>query len=243
MSILYGDLQNTSFPNSLDTFTTYLNITSTDAPIVQQYFAAVQASNFTLAQQLFNTIPNGSQKILTAQKLNQFNDCLVALERFYSDDVQDYIAQKQTEWTDTIEQFSYQGVYDPSTQYYLNNYVTYTQAGVTNLYIATAQPQIGTLPTNPSYWRVLTIRGQTGVSGTGVSFTGTWVNTQAYVANDCVTYSGALWNCVENNTAQVPYQGSNYWQLVYQSGLTVYPVSAAPPPTPEDGTLWFQILS
>lgn len=243
MSITNPDLSLELFPDQQDTFPTFLDITPSDGPIVRSYFNAIQAGNQALATQIFNTIPSASQKILTAQGLNKFSQCLVALERFYGDQIEPYIATKQTEWTDTINQFSWQGVYDPATQYYLNNYVTYTQAGVTNLYIATAQPQIGTLPTNPSYWRVLTIRGQAGVSGTGVSFTGTWVNTQAYVANDCVTYSGALWNCVVNNTAQVPYQGSNYWQLVYQSGLTVYPVSAAPPATPEDGTLWFQILS
>lgn len=241
MSTTYPDLSN-NFPDSLDVFTNFLNITSTDAPIVKQYFEAVQASNFTLAQQLFNQIPNGSQKILTAQKLNLFSDCLASLERFYADDIETYVATKQIEWEGIIEEFSYQGVYDPATQYQLNNYVTYTTAGITNLYIATVQPPIGTAPSNTSYWRVLTIRGIQGQSGDGMSFMGGWSSAQPYTAMDCVTYDSALWGCLIANTNQTPYEGSTYWKLIFNGRVAIYPVSATQPAVQEDGALWFQIV-
>lgn len=242
MSVLYPDLPNTLFPNQKDTFLSYLNISITDGAIVKSYFDAIQAGNETLANQIFATIPQGSQKILTANGLNKFSQCLVALERFYQDNVETYITEKQIEWQQIIEDFSWQRQYDPTTQYYLNNYVTYTTAGLTNLYIATAQPPIGTVPTNTSYWRVLTIRGQKGATGTGLAFTGTWDSAAYYLVNNCVTYGGALWGCLVANTNQAPYQGSTYWQLIYQA-VTIYPVSADQPAVQEDGALWFQIIT
>lgn len=232
----------TNFPNSLDSFIAYLNIQASDGDLVKQYFQAIQAQDQTLANQIFSQIPQASQKILTANDLNKFSQCLTSLERFYADDIETYVAEKQIEWQQTIEEFSWQGQYDPTTQYYLNNYVTYTTAGLTNLYIATAQPPIGTVPTNTSYWRVLTIRGQKGATGTGLAFTGTWDSAAYYLVNNCVTYDGVLWGCLVANTNQAPYQGSTYWQLIYQ-GVTIYPVSADQPAVQEDGALWFQIIT
>lgn len=243
MSVLYPDLPLTNYPNNFDNFISFLNITASDGLLIKQYFQAIQNNDPALANQIFAQIPSGSQKILTANGLNKFSQCLVALERFLSDDIEPYVTEKQIEWQQIIEDFSWQGQYSSTTQYYLNNYVTYTTAGLTNLYIATAQPPIGTVPTNTSYWRVLTIRGQKGATGTGLAFTGTWDSATSYVVNNCVTYNDALWGCLVANTNQVPYEGSTYWQLIYKAGVTIYPVSADQPAQQEDGALWFQILT
>lgn len=241
MSVTYPDLSN-NFPNSKDSFISYLDITATDAPIVKTYFDAMLAGNITLANQIFATIPQGSQKILTANSLNQFSACIESLERFYQDDIEPYVAEKQIEWQQIIEDFSWQGQYSPTTQYYLNNYVTYTSAGLTNLYIAIAKPPIGTVPSNSTYWRVLTIRGQTGASGSGVAFVGNWISSRPYSVMDCATYNDTLWECTIANTNQTPYEGSIYWKLIYKGRVAIYPVTTAQPAVQEDGALWFQII-
>lgn len=42
MSTKYPDLSLTNFPNSLDQFTTFLNIVSSDGPLIGQYQSAMQ---------------------------------------------------------------------------------------------------------------------------------------------------------------------------------------------------------
>ena len=58
------------------------------------------------------------------------------------------------------------GVYNNTIQYQVNNWVTYTVQGVTQLYICIVQPPLGTAPTNTNYWRTFTVQGEQGASGT-----------------------------------------------------------------------------
>ena len=73
----------TSYPSALPQFPTMLAITAVDAPIVKQYQEAVQAGDYTRAQQLLQSISNYSQKIITAELLNQLFDTNVALQTYY----------------------------------------------------------------------------------------------------------------------------------------------------------------
>lgn len=58
------------------------------------------------------------------------------------------------------EGFSFKGAYDGDTTYVLGDVVTYNGSS----YIAT-QPGVGNLPTNPSFWDVLALRGIDGDDG------------------------------------------------------------------------------
>lgn len=243
MSELYKDLPRTSFPNSIDSFLNFLNISASDGPLIKQYFAAVQAGNEVLAQQIFAQIPSGSQKVLSAEGLNKFNDCLTALERFYKSDITPFVEQKQTEWESILANFNYKGYYSNITQYVQNNYVAYVVSGIDNIYIALSDPPIGTPPTNTIYWRVLTVRGPAGPAGTGMSFRGPWNSIDSYTVDDCVEYNGILWGCIQNNVNQTPFEGSEYWRIVASGNTTVYPVSVETPTVQEDGALWFKILT
>ena len=66
MSTLYEDLSLTAFPGDLDSFTTFLNITSSDGPLIYQYQQALQQGNTTQANQILAQIPSASQKIIKA---------------------------------------------------------------------------------------------------------------------------------------------------------------------------------
>ena len=71
MSATYTDLTLTNFPDSLDTFLTYLNIVASDGPLIQQYIDALEAGNQTQANQILAQIPSASQKIIKATDLNK----------------------------------------------------------------------------------------------------------------------------------------------------------------------------
>ena len=243
VSILYPDLSNTTYPNTVDTFTQFLDILASDGDLVKQYQIAMQNGDTATANAVLQQIPAYRQKLLTAQDLNKFIDAITATERFYKTDIIPYANEKQTEWKSIIDQFAYLGAYNAETQYKTNNYVSFIMNGVEQLYIALSDPPIGTIPTNTTYWRILSLRGPKGLSGNGLSFAGDWDSSTTYTVDDCVAYDNGLWHSISINTNQYPYDGSAYWELIYRGVVTIYPVSETAPTTQQDGELWFKILT
>ena len=239
MSTLYQDLPLTNFPGNIDTFTTWLDIVSTDGPLIYQYQQALQAGNSTLANQILAQIPQGAQKIIKAVDLNTLTQAMLAVERFYLTDVEPYIQTQQESWLATIQQFSYQGVWSSGTSYVTNNFVTYTVSGLTLLYLAIAEPPLGTAPTNQQYWRLLTIQGQQGPSGQGLSYRQEWNVSTSYGVNNAVTYDGALWMALQASQGIEPPSNPQYWKLVMSLEATTYPIQDTPPATQDVGGLWF----
>ena len=73
----------TSFPNAIQNFPRMIDLLASDGTLVQQYQAAMQAGNLTLAQQILAQIPNNQSKIITADYLNTINDTVVAVEKYF----------------------------------------------------------------------------------------------------------------------------------------------------------------
>lgn len=238
MSASYPDLNLTNFPENIDTFMQWLNITATDGPLIAQYQSAMEAGNTTLANQILSQIPSGTQKIIKATDLNQLTQALLAVERFYLTDIQPYIENQQENWLSVINQFDYKGVWSNGTSYEVNNLVTYTVSGLTLVYIATSTPPVGTVPTNTVYWRLLTIQGQQGISGQGLSYRQEWNVPANYQVNDSVTYNNALWMAIQPSVAQTPGDGSAYWQKVMNLEVTTYPIQDTQPENQTVNSLW-----
>ena len=159
MSVLYPDLDFTNYPGELDNIQLKSNIAnSTDAQLVAQIQAAIIAGDFSNASAIINTNPQLNGKIFNANDYNQMRDAILALERFYNNDIYNYIAEKQAAWTAEIDKFNFKGVYSPTTQYERNNMVNYTTAEGTFLYLCIETPETGISPTNTTYWRILTDR-------------------------------------------------------------------------------------
>ena len=73
----------TSFPNAIQNFPQMIDLIASDGALVQQYQAAMQTGNVTLAKQILDQIPNSQSKIITADYLNTINDTLVAVEKYF----------------------------------------------------------------------------------------------------------------------------------------------------------------
>ena len=73
----------TSFPNAIQNFPRMIDLLASDGAMAQQYQAAMQAGNLTLAKQILDQIPNSQSKIVTADYLNTINDTLVAVEKYF----------------------------------------------------------------------------------------------------------------------------------------------------------------
>lgn len=240
MSTLYPDLNLTNFPNSLDEFMSWLNVVATDGQLIQQYQQAVQQGNMTTAATILAQIPSGTRKIVTATDLNKLSQAILAIERFYFTDIEGYVDNLQESWLNVIQQFSYQGVWSSGTTYERNNMVLYTVNGLQLIFLAIQNPPVATVPTNTQYWRVLTVQGPSGESGVGISYREEWNNVTNYETDDAVTYNGALWMALQNNSNIEPNPTNiTYWRKIMDLTVTAYPIQATQPTNLQTGGLWF----
>ena len=245
MSSTYTDLQYTTFPDQIQNFIEVLNILASDASYVNRFQEAMRNGDYTTAQQYFAQIPDGNRKFLDAEKINTLLDTCISLERFYKTDIEPYVENLQTQWQNTVDQFDYKGDWVSTTTYYRNNFVSATVNGVYGLYLCTRASARNIPVTNTSYWRELTIRGAQGISGDTMSFRFAWSSSETYTVGDIVNYNDGLWHCKRNNSNSAPSNGSQNWDLIYQSSQYIYPFSSQQPSSSEisTGGLWFEILS
>ena len=239
MSTLYPDLTGTNFPNDLDTFLNYINITATDAPLIVQYVEAMRNGDYTEAQNILQQIPNATRKIIQATDLNKLSEAILALERFFKTDIQPYITEKQEEWQNIIDRFSYKGAWSSGTSYSVNNMVSYTIGTNEFIYIATGNPPIGTVPTNSQYWRLLTIQGQQGQSGPGWSYRQEWNSAVQYNTDNVVSYEGVLYQALRDTLGEQPDITPSAWKEVVQISAASYPIQPTEPTNQQPGDLWF----
>lgn len=74
---------STTFPDSIQTFPTMLDMSATDGTLVKQYQDARNANNIALANQILAQIPNVNQKLWSADIANTLTDTNVALQEYY----------------------------------------------------------------------------------------------------------------------------------------------------------------
>ena len=240
MSVTYSDLQHTTFPDSIQTFVTMLNMVASDATAINGYQAAMRVGDNSTAQAYLAQLTNSNQKILDAEKINTLLDTCVALERFYDSDIAPYIATLQANWEAVVNQFDYKGDWNSTTTYNKNNLVTATVDGVYGLYLCIANSALNIVVTNTTYWRPLTVRGEQGESGTTMSFRFAWDSSETYYVNDAVSYNDALWICIAQNNNQAPADNSVYWSLIYRSSQEIYPFGTQQPTGLTTGSLWLE---
>lgn len=244
MSALYPDLDFTNYPGALDDFTLKSNITNTtDAQLVAQIQASILSGDFANASAILNANPQLNGKIFSVIDYNQIRDAILALERFYNSDIKNYISEKQALWVAEVDKFNYKGIYSPTVQYYKNNMVDYTTTEGTFLYICIQQPETGIAPTNTSYWRILTLRGERGLSGEGLSFAWIWDSTTEYNLNDVVVYGNKWWVSTQVNRGQQPANGSSYWTEILTALPAIQiPVTEIQPTDQIIGDQWYQVI-
>jgi hypothetical protein len=245
MSVTYKDLGFTSFPDSIQTFTTMQDVESTDGALIKQYQTAIENGDIATAQTIYQQIPNADNKIINSIKINALQDTAMALERFFKSDLTTYIAQKQQEWLDIINQFSLIGEYSNTSSYKQHNLVYFPDKSSNVVYIALSDVPVGVTPLNPSYWRQLTIQGEKGDKGDGISYLGDWSSTENYETNVLVTYQNGLYLSLQTpNTGNVPPDSLAYWELIGNLTTATYSIVPInePPSSLEEGELWFGIV-
>lgn len=253
MSKTYPQFPDTTFPDAIQPLVEYLDIESTDLALYNSYIGFIANEDYNAAQRTLQQITNFDKKIITAQKLNQLTDTIMALQTLYqSDTFQSTVTEFQNNWLAIINQFSYKGVWSSSTTYKKNAMVKHQSTTVGEdqapyLYIATQDvvsvdnPYTNSRSTNPQ-WIQLTMRGVRGESGEGLVFDFNWDATKDYPTNVVVVYNDAWWGCKVANTGQEPSSTSEYWELLLGISTIQIPVQATQPTTQVVGDLWFKVV-
>lgn len=207
MSTTYTDLYETKFPDEIDNWDRFLDPTIQTISAITQYQQYYDQGNFELANSVLENNPTLKRIIVNASTINKMLDGIVAIERFYLNDVQTYlqnIIQLKGEWS-------------ASTKYPKYSVVTYTYHSDQEAYLCLSNDcPIGTLPTDTNYWTPWTAKGEKGESGTGLTPRGVYSATVDYYKDDMVAYNNALWAAVEDNFGQVPNTSSSSWILLLE---------------------------
>ena len=202
MSQLYPDLIN-NFPNDIDPNRKFQDVTSANKALVLQYYTYKEAGNDAAATDLLNTNPALKDTIVTAEMIQYIYDMNVSQQRFYLNDVQTYL----------VNLVKPKGYFSETTKYTKYDTVQYTVNGAIQSYMgAKVDIPIGTLPTNTTYFNPITLRGEKGASGTGLSVRGVWNSLDQYYVNDCVSWNNAMWYAVMENTNSAPNDLSENWK-------------------------------
>jgi len=204
MSNLYPDLEN-KFPEQIDDFEKFQDPNLTSISLINEYYSYFDSGNLQAANELLENNPSLKRMIINAESLNKLRDAILSVQRYYLNDVESYL----------VNIVKFKGDFNNLSKYTKYDVVGYVNESAIQYYMAKMHNiPIGTLPTNTDYFVPLTLRGQQGVSGTGLSPRGLWGNIVQYYENDCVSYNNSLWSAKQVNVGQPPQDGSEYWELL-----------------------------
>ena len=221
------------FPQGVDTFVEMYDLPPSLVPTAKRVQELkMQPSLSSMEQEeLVGLVKSLEQYMITPENFNKFQDALVNMQTFMLTEVNDYINDKQDEWTGMITNFALKGEYDSNTQYYFQNMVTYGGS----LYICKADAK-GKTPTNTAYWEKISEKGEKGDVGVNTNFKGEYKASTAYVLGDAVVYQGNLYYAKASTTGNLP-TNTTYWVC-----FDKHFVQATKPATVQAGTVWIETI-
>ena len=243
MSKLYNDLPYTTFPDNIDNIPYFVNITAQDLPSINLFHYYLRMGDFQAASNVLQSVDDYDKKLIDSGKLNQFRDALIALERYYKNDVEPYIQNKQTEWQSILDEFTYAGDWSSSKTYDKNNIVSHIIGDGTYMFIATKDVPANTDISNTDYWTMFTVKGDKGVSGEGGAFKYEYLDNVTYNEYDIVSHNNCLWSANTTTVGIEPTENnSSEWTLLLKIPPISAPLQSQQPTGLENGDLWFEII-
>lgn len=206
----YADRYYTAFPAAVDQFDRKIDVDLELKQWVDQYYSCYDSGDFEGMDRLIKETPRLKLALYTSEDHNRLLDAVVAIERYFISNVEDKLLKLSRPM----------GVWNKNTKYEKYNVVTHTVNYVTQTYVALPPSDtefdipIGTLPTDTNYWYCITLRGEKGEPGTGLTPQGTYSLGVQYHTNDLIAHNNCLWYALADNLDQVPNENSSSWQLL-----------------------------
>lgn len=229
-------LQRSSFtPENnwqIDDFIEMADFAGSDLPKIQRYEALKTKKNLTPAEakeleQLIS--PNGGglyNKIMSVEEWNKRNQTTTNMQRYFKENTIDILTSYKNQMDNKVKEgissiqtivdrLSTKAIYDTSTTYEQCNLVAYDNGNTTDLYVCRRTCR-NVLPSNTTYWTKLSIKGDKGENGLGISWGGAWTSNKEYHDGVFVMYRNGIYICIKTNYGIPPkYEGDNeYWQLM-----------------------------
>ena len=192
MSITYPQYNLTLFPENVDDFPNLQDISASDVPIFNQYKNYINNSDIASAQQLLEDNPSLKNKIFSATNLNRISQGVMAVEKFFKENVDDFIITKQNEMTSyvdtkeagltltvdnfntavenketafntTLQQFDNKGAFSTLTNYQKWNTVSFNY----QTYMSLQNNNLNHTPAGvtDAWWQISALRGEKGEKG------------------------------------------------------------------------------
>lgn len=145
-----------NFPDSIDTFVEHRELSVDEVTKANRWRELRVKDNKTSSEIVeFNTLTMElSDAFLTSEDVNKLQDCVIALETFFRDNVDDYLDEFQGN-------FNFLGEWDSSVEYSKFNTVTY--GGNSYICLQPNNNQEPSLEGNTVYWGMIAEKGDTGV--------------------------------------------------------------------------------
>lgn len=254
MSNTYPDLRYSNFPDQIDNQMPMRDPSASDMVLINQYNSLLASGQYATAIEFMAANKTLQEAQMNAEKLLKIHHSILALERYFFDNVQQKIfriGNQRGQWNAYMSSFS------ANEEYLLNKYdvVMYPVDGV-NQYFLVYGDNIteGEIPTESEKYLQMSIKGdkgdkgdapikgvdyRDGVDGIGMSPKGAWENNREYFQYDLVSHNGYLWYCFETNLGKEPSDDSGIWSKFKISLQIAY--GSETPANLEDGGLWMHL--
>lgn len=156
--------------------------------------------------------------LITPETMNKFTDALVAVERFFYQNVQGFIEDKQKTWQSYVANFKFVGEWREGFSYYEQNMVINKKG---DLYFCRTE-HVSNSSNEPNeksaIWIQMSSKGEKGDIGLNAHFKGEWESSKQYTVGDAVGYSvqgeePVVYIAKKTSTGSVPNQNPNDWML------------------------------
>ena len=92
MSVKYPDL-DCNFPESVDNIDKMQDLTTVTKPLADQYYSLVNDGKIQEANTFLSNNTRLVYSIFNASKFNKLRDSIIAVQRMFVDDIEDYLSE------------------------------------------------------------------------------------------------------------------------------------------------------
>ena len=257
MSETYLELTHSNYPQQKDKLMVFRDPSVSEVDLINQYNSLIASGQVASAIDILSANPSLNECIINADKLLSLHHSILAVQRFFYDNVQEKIyrmGQQKGDWHALMSS-------DASTEENkLNMYdiVRYPIDGIKQYFmVISSEIMAGTLPTDASCYMQMTMKGDKGdtgytpvkgvdyfdgvdgAPGLGMSPRGIWISNKQYYQYDLVSHNGFLWYALNDTVAEEPSDESSVWVKIPISLQIAY--GASMPINLEDGGLWMHL--
>lgn len=234
-------MSTTVFPNAVEEFKQWENLTSAQLTAYVNYINALNQGNWARARKIFTDGELSPNMLPTADDFNKMCDTILECKALYeapdtsAKGIQDFMAQ-----------FAYKGVWSASniSQYKKFSIVRYNSTDngtflyIANQNITTQQTPWDNSVNNNSQWlRIVPV----AIVNANSVFQGGWVNNITYNVGDVVCANNIFYKAIATSVGQSPPNGV-YWEQMFDMNPYIAQLSATQPPNMVQGGIWFKQL-